>query len=153
MRTITVTRDAQAPFSMTIDLVERFFQSPHQLSVGPTRSVRAAVVAEAGQIRDETDATMRHEALVIRWQPRSFWPLPDLHGLLTVRVNAPATEVTIRSEYSPPLGVLGRVFDALVGHRIAQSTLRILLEDICAYVESEYEIRRLQYPTLTGAEH
>jgi hypothetical protein len=146
MRTITVTRNARVPFSLTIDLVEQFFRRPHQLAVGPGRLLRAAVVQEAAQIRDVTDDTMVHEALLVIWQARSHLPLPDFHGLLTVRVNCPTTEVSIRCSYKAPLGIPGRLFDATVGRYIAAATLRRLLDDICAYVERQYQVRRSQSP-------
>jgi hypothetical protein len=142
MRNSTVTRNARVPFSLTIDLVEQFFRRPHQLTVGPRQMLRAAVVQDVVQVRDVTDETMVHEALLIVWQARSHMPLPDFHGILTVRVNLPVTELSISCSYVPPWGIAGRLFDAFVGHRIATATLRTLLSDICAYIEQQYELRR-----------
>ena len=79
------------------------------------QALRAAVVQESAQIRDVTDDTMVHEALIIIWQSRLRLPLPDSHGLLTVRVRAPGTEVSMQGSYVPPFGIAGQVFDSAIG--------------------------------------
>jgi hypothetical protein len=151
MRTIAVVRNARVPFSASIDLVDGFFREHAPLIVGPSRWLRAAVVPEAAQIRDTTDTTMIHEALAIVWKARMALPLPDFHGLLTVRVNAPTTEIRIEGSYDSPLGIAGRAFDGLLGRHIATSTLNVLLGDICDYVEAGWSVMRLQYSKNTGA--
>jgi hypothetical protein len=142
MRSITVTQRANVPFSLSVDLAERFFKRPHRLDVGPGKLLRAAVVQEAAQIRDVTDDTMVHEALMVIWQSRLRLPLPDFHGLLTVRVRAPGTEVSIQGSYVPPFGIAGQLFDSAIGYRIARVTLQKLLDDICVYLEAQYAIER-----------
>jgi hypothetical protein len=142
MRSITVTQRANVPFSRSVDLAERFFKRPHRLTVGPGTFLRAAVVQESAQIRDVTDDTMVHEALMVIWQSRSRLPLPDFHGLLTVRVRAPGTEVSIHGSYVPPFGIAGKLFDVAIGRGIARATLRKLLDDICRYLGTEYEAER-----------
>ncbi len=144
MRNLTVTQRANVPFSRSVDLAELFFKRPHQLTVGPAKLLRAAVVQESAQIRDVTDDTMVHEALMIIWQSRLRLPLPDFHGLLTVRVRAPGTEVSIQGSYVPPFGIAGQVFDSAIGRRIARATLQKLLGDICRYLEAEYETERAE---------
>jgi hypothetical protein len=144
MQSITVTQRATVPFSRSVDLAELFFKRPHQLTVGLGKFLRAAVVLESAQIRDVTDDTMVHEALMVIWQSRLRLPLPDFHGLLTVRVRAPGTEVSIHGSYVPPFGIAGQLFDAAIGQRIAHATLRKLLGDICGYLEAEYEIERAE---------
>jgi hypothetical protein len=144
MRSITVTQRANVPFSLSVDLAERFFKRPHQLAVGPGTFLRAAVVQESAQIRDVTDDTMVHEALMVVWQSRLRLPLPDFHGLLTVRVRAPGTEISIRGSYVPPFGIAGQLFDAAIGRSVAHATLRKLLADICVYLEAQYEIERAE---------
>jgi hypothetical protein len=153
MQTLTVTRNARTPFSVTIDLAERFFKKPQHLAVGPLRWLRATVVQEAGQIRDVTDETMVHEALLVVWKARPRLPLPELHGLLTVRVNAPFTEVSIRCTYEPPFGAAGWLFDAFVGRAIAAATMRNLLDDVCAYAEREYRATHAAARDTTGILH
>jgi hypothetical protein len=150
MRTIAVVRNARVPFSASVDLVDRFFHAHEPLIVGPSRWLRAAVVPEAVQIRDTTDTTMIHEALLIVWKARMALPLPDFHGLLTVRVNAPTTEIRIEGSYSSPLGIAGRAFDEVLGRHIAASTLNVLLGDICDFVEESWSVMRLEYAKVPG---
>lgn len=42
------------------------------------------------------------------------------------------TQVVLRGRYVPPGGLVGRGVDRLVLHRVAESTIRALLGDICA---------------------
>jgi hypothetical protein len=142
MRSITVTQRANVPFSRSVDLSEQFFKRPLRLAVGPGKFLRVAVVQEAEQIRDVTDDTMVHEALMVIWQSRLRLPLPDFHGLLTVRVRAPGAEISIRGSYVPPFGLAGKLFDAAIGWWLTHVTLQKLLDDICVYLESQYEIER-----------
>ncbi len=142
MRSITVTQRANVPFSRSVDLAEQFFKRPHRLAVGPGKLLRAAVVQESAQVRDVTDGTMVHEALMVIWQARLRLPLPDFHGLLTVRVRAPGTEVNIQGSYVPPFGIAGQLFDSVIGRRIARVTFQKLLDDVCAYLEAQYDNER-----------
>jgi hypothetical protein len=68
-------------------------------------------------------------------QPRFF---PTLWGEL---VAAPAardnTQLTLTGEYRPPLGLLGRLLDHVIGFRIAQDTLRHFLDDVARQLEAE----------------
>jgi hypothetical protein len=150
MRSITVTQRADVPFSLSVDLAERFFKRPHGLAVGPGRFLRASVVQESAQIRDVTDDTMVHEALMVIWQSRMRLPLPDFHGLLTVRVWAPGTEISIRGSYVPPFGIAGQLFDSAIGWRIARMTLQRLLRDVCAYLEAQHEKERADRDAATA---
>jgi hypothetical protein len=150
MRSITVTQRANVPFSRSVDLAERFFKGPHRLAVGPGKFLRASVVQESAQIRDVTDGTMVHEALLVIWQSRLHLPLPDFHGLLSVRVWAPGTEITICGSYVPPFGIVGQLFDSAIGCRIARTTLQRLLRDVCAYLEAQYEIERADRDAATA---
>jgi hypothetical protein len=148
MQNVTVMQYAVVPFSLTVDLAERFFLRPLQLKAGPVKWLRATVTQEASQIRDVGDSAMAHEALLVAWQPGWRFPLPDLHALLSVRVNAPTTDITLRCDYQPPFGFAGEIFDALIGHRIAVSTMRNLLAEICDFIEREYAVLRAQYPRI-----
>ena len=47
------------------------------------------------------------------------------------------TQLEIRGEYSPPLGMLGAAIDAAVGHRIAEASVHHFLMDIVAQIQRE----------------
>jgi hypothetical protein len=85
---------------------------------------------------DFTDSVRRHDALEFAWHPRSAF-LPDGRALLTVRPHAPeGTELQFSIAYVPPFGVLGRVFDSLVGQHIAARTCDQLLHRLKTELES-----------------
>ncbi len=67
-------------------------------------------------------------------QPRLF---PTLRGEL---VTAPGardnTKLTLTGEYRPPLGLVGRLLDRVIGFRIAQDTLRHFLDDVGRQLET-----------------
>lgn len=56
----------------------------------------------------------------------SFWPL-----------TAAETQLEIEGAYKPPLGVVGNVLDAAVGHRIAEATVHRFLDDVVEQLRRE----------------
>lgn len=67
---------------------------------------------------------------------------PGLFPTMLAQVEASAltateTQLEIRGEYSPPLGVVGAAVDAAVGHRIAEASVHHFLMDIVAQIQAE----------------
>jgi hypothetical protein len=56
----------------------------------------------------------------------SAWPL-----------SSSETQLEIQGTYRPPLGLMGKAVDAVVGHRIAQASVHRLLEDIVEQLRRE----------------
>jgi hypothetical protein len=56
----------------------------------------------------------------------SFWPL-----------TASETQLEIEGAYRPPLGIVGNVVDAAVGHRIAEASVHRFLDDIAEQLRRE----------------
>jgi hypothetical protein len=56
----------------------------------------------------------------------SFWPLAS-----------DETQLEIKGDYRPPLGAVGTVVDAAIGHRIAEAVVHRFLEDIGAEIAKE----------------
>lgn len=56
----------------------------------------------------------------------SFWPL-----------TSDETQLEIAGDYRPPLGAVGTVVDATVGHLIAEAVVHKFLEDIVAEIRKE----------------
>jgi hypothetical protein len=131
--------DVHCAFSATIALIERLFSTGADYRVGPFRSIRTHVQLEAAQVRDTTDQTRIHDALRLRWEAPPRFPLPVMHGLITVRPRAPVTELHMEGTYDPPLGALGRVFDRIVGRHIAQRTMNRFLSELRDFVQKEWE--------------
>jgi hypothetical protein len=76
-------------------------------------------------------------AYAISWQPVEPGPLPSFSG--TIFIGASETHedqsiVTLDGHYHPPLGVVGEMFDALVGKRIAEASASDLMNRVAAYL-------------------
>lgn len=76
----------------------------------------------------------------VHWTPAQGGPFPDFDGALTVRAAEEYSEsiLELQGEYTPPLGQPGKIFDAVVGHRIASNTAQTLLKTIGDEMESRY---------------
>ena len=87
-------------------------------------------------VEDATDEVRKHDALEIRWSPKHYALFPDFQGLLTVRPHQAGSYLRIEGAYEPPFGILGRLFDALIGRALARLTLARLLRDLRVDIEA-----------------
>lgn len=145
MTTILGKRDVDCPFSATIEMIGHLQRNNIERHVGPFSHMRARVQFELSEIRDHTDQTRIHEALVLQWKAHSRIPLPIMRGLITVRPNGLATEVRMEGEYTPPLGAFGKMFDQIIGRHIARRTLERFLDKLHAFIEREWQRERQEY--------
>jgi len=76
----------------------------------------------------------------VTWQPDvDGEPFPRFDGALSVEAASPkASTLALEGRYEPPLGAAGKIFDAVLGHRIAEATARELLKEIADRIESAY---------------
>jgi len=71
-----------------------------------------------------------YKLLDVSWAPKDGGPYPTFTGTLSVAQDAVGwSRVEIDGTYRPPFGLAGAVFDAAVGHRIAQGTATELLAE------------------------
>lgn len=77
----------------------------------------------------------------VRWVADRGGIYPTFSGELTVRADEEygTAILELKGEYAPPLGGAGRFFDAVVGHRIAESTAQSLIAGIAAEMRARYE--------------
>jgi len=77
----------------------------------------------------------------VQWSPAGGGPFPMFEGSLTISEDEDygTCVLTLSGEYDPPLGVVGKGFDAIVGRRIAIATARRLLEQIRDGMEAAHE--------------
>jgi hypothetical protein len=69
-------------------------------------------------------------------------PFPRFSGLLRIEpVGDGACVLELAGRYEPPGGVAGAAFDALLGNRVAQASLRELVTRIGRSVSAEYDRR------------
>lgn len=100
----------------------------HEARVGPLRSSAAlgrAVEIRPGPLRRHGTAVL----LAFSWRPTGAAPLlPDFDADLEVRpVDLDRSLLTLRGRYHPPGGRIGRGVDHLVGHHLAEATIRSFL--------------------------
>ena len=131
-------RDVDCAFSATIDIIERLFAAGADYRVGPFQGIHACVRLEAAEVRDTTDQARIHDALRLRWEAPARFPLPVMHGFITVRPRAPITELHMEGTYVPPLGALGKVFDRIIGCHLAQRTMSRFLGELRDFVQEEW---------------
>lgn len=83
---------------------------------------------------------LRGDSLIMsfRWSSVGGTPVfPTLEGELEFSPLGEAQcEVTVRAQYDPPAGAVGRELDRLLLHRIAEGTLRNFLTHACASITS-----------------
>lgn len=76
----------------------------------------------------------------VQWKAAGNGPYPRFDGSLTVcdDEDYDRSLLLLDGAYDPPLGVGGAPFDAIIGHRIAESTGQELLDRIGRYIEQTY---------------
>lgn len=142
MNTVAVTADVHCPFSAAIEYADLYHNSHSGAGIMPYAHVVRHISCEANEIRDVTDETRVHEALLFRWSsPLPVLP-PLIHGLVTVRPNGRTTRIRIEANYVARFGLFGRVIDVLVGRLIVRNVLRTFMHDLCRYIENTYELER-----------
>ena len=142
MDMVQLTRDVYCPFTEAVPLIQRFYRTV-PVRIGPFAFMEFDVEADVVETRDYTDETRIHDALAIRWRRRGGVPAPSFSGLITARPNGPSTEIRIEGHYTPPLGVLGAIFDAVIGKHIARWTLERFLDQIAAFINHEFGKERM----------
>jgi hypothetical protein len=148
---------AACPFSIAQEYAEDYFRSAEaghneaEIRV-PIRFlptvIRRRVELRFGIHSDGTDGGRTHDEIRVRWSSGT-WLLPAFHGTVRLRISGSATRVMVDGSYHAPFGVIGRVFDSLVGGYIARASVTDLAHRIAVYLEErEIEWRaRLPIPT------
>jgi hypothetical protein len=110
------------------------FGSPDQLSL-----VHKATVT-VHKARDEENL---NDVFAITWRPKDGAPLPMMHGRMIVCSGNDGEPAYLELDgfYEPPLGAFGEVFEALLGHLVAQRTAVAFLSDVAAGLTSISKLR------------
>ena len=127
----------------------KHFENPDQNAERATIRLSASIGAAAG-----THVTVARDAIAtlapapggngleyrvrIEWTPTTKEPLPKFNGVFHVQWDEEygRCRLVLEGSYEPPLGLIGKAFDAAVGHKIAQDTARSLLEQLRTEIES-----------------
>ncbi|HVA38405.1 MAG TPA: hypothetical protein VNJ51_12425 [Candidatus Dormibacteraeota bacterium] len=150
MRTLHVTRYVGCPFSATIELAELALRDRRDLIVSAAPALRERASVSFRRVKDRDDQTRRHDALLLAWRPHHMTLFPDFHGVLTVRPKHQGVWLRIQGSYEPPLGLCGRVFDALLGRAIARLTLKRLAADLAVKIEARWAAIRSGSKDVSG---
>jgi len=80
------------------------------------------------------------EPIGIRWKPLPGGVYPSFDGELRVlhSNHTYSSILELEGHYTPPLGVLGLGFDAAIGHKVAEATIKYLLEGFASGIMAEY---------------
>ena len=102
----------------------------------------AGFIRVARRVRLEVGTVICDQSQTIyamKWSAVGWAPiLPGFDGRLVVRArDASHSEVIIEGDYQPPLGLLGRLLDQRLVHRIAEATLEdLVIRVVAALVEA-----------------
>jgi hypothetical protein len=88
------------------------------------------------------DMTPRYK---VHWEAERHGPYPVFDGELTVGADEDydAFWLVLDGSYAPPGGIVGEVFDAVIGHRIAMASARSLLTDMRTQIEARFAAQEL----------
>jgi len=76
---------------------------------------------------DWTSIAPPRGGIAFAWKPA--WPgFPSFGATLTVRPAGEETDLVLEGSYEPPGGFVGRLFDGLVGQKLAAHTMDSLLD-------------------------
>jgi hypothetical protein len=148
MAEVQASSSVLCEFSGAVEAMADYFKAREQvvgldvplraLGLPTSMHLRQNGVIEASVIPDETDPRPRgHDAIRFSWKPTHRAPLvPRLRGVLRMKpAGAGGTLISLNGSYEPPLGAAGRLFDAMLGRRIASLAVEALLSDVKRSIE------------------
>jgi hypothetical protein len=141
--TKTSTRQSvAAPLGAAHRLLQRYLDK-HPGPDGTARIVLQAASHERAVIVSVTAAhrpqDMEPRYRVV-WEPEEAGVFPNFEGILAIGAadDYNSFDLDLDGEYEPPLGLVGKTFDLVIGHRIADETLQTLLGEIQRDIEANF---------------
>jgi hypothetical protein len=145
MTRIAAKQIVLAPLASAGRFLDDFFNAHREATTG-----EAHVVLKAGDLAREAivtltpahrpgDMTPRY---AVSWKDAQDGPYPHFSGTLEVESDEDygASWIALDGTYAPPGGIGGRVFDAMIGSRIADATARTLLLEIRDEAERHFAV-------------
>ena len=86
---------------------------------------------------DCTRVAPRYDALAFAWQP-AWRGFPPFGATLTVRAVGKDTVLVLEGSYGAPGGAAARLFDWVIGKKLAARTMNALLQDVTRHVEESF---------------
>jgi hypothetical protein len=103
--------------------------------------ISAEIVCTVGSVLDESAGPYRTPAmrLPLSWQPARhprLFPLMNAE-LAIYPLTATETQIDFCGHYEPPIGGVGIVLDAIVGHRIAEACVHRFIGDVAHHLRTQ----------------
>jgi hypothetical protein len=133
MTRIARTARIHEPHADVIARLQEFFAQRPKLRVRALGSSTAEVDVRYSLLYDWTMVAPPRGGMAFAWRPgwRGF---PSFGATLTVRPAGKDTDLVLEGSYEPPGGVVGHLFDHLVGQRLAARTIDALLDQLAHQV-------------------
>jgi hypothetical protein len=153
MKHLSRSRSLACPYARAIEYFDRYLSDLPFSDSGNGRVVRLRAALQAIGLEDNLavdrdviatfDSSMQTHGLehgvVVAWSPAGGGPFPSFHGSLSVAAQNPKScTISLEGGYEPPLGAIGKAFDAAIGHKIAESTADDLLNVIGERIELDF---------------
>ncbi|MGB7023778.1 MAG: hypothetical protein WBD73_08275 [Candidatus Acidiferrales bacterium] len=102
--------------------------------IGVKADVRISVKKVEEKVQDATPST----SLLLEWESAT---MPRLFPLMKAELSiypltATETQLDFSGLYEPPLGVVGKAMNALVGYRIAEASVHRFVSDVAEYLRT-----------------
>jgi hypothetical protein len=155
---VSAETTAECPFSMAQEYAADYLRAAEK--GGPESVIRVPwgipvtlehhVGLTFGMHQDETAHGRSQDEVRVIWKSGSAL-LPDFRGSIRFRIDGLRTRVAVDGTYAPPFGAFGRLFDGVVGHAIAQASVRDLAHRIAVHLsERERTWRATHRETAAG---
>lgn len=118
-----------APEDAVIERVQKFFSRHPKFQVKALGTSTAGVEVQSYLLFDWLSIAPRRVGVAFAWRPvwRGF---PAFGATLTVQRKAKNTELVLEGSYEPPGGAVGRLFDRVIGRRLAARTMDAFLSRV-----------------------
>lgn len=151
--TVTAEASADCAFSIAQEYATEYLRRAE--AGGPEAEIsvpwplpiplRRRVALSFGLHSDDREEGRPHDEIRVRWLSGSAL-LPDFRGSVRFRIDGTRTRVLVDGSYAPPLGTLGRWFDALAGRRLARASLQDAADRLARHLTERERAWRAAHP-------
>lgn len=131
MTRIVRTTRVQASEAMVVDQIQTFFSQHPKLHVKALASSTVGVEVRYYTLFDWLSVTPHFKGVAFAWSP-SWRGFPNFGATLTVQSAGDKTELILEGSYEAPGGFPGRIFDRIVGRKLAARTMDAFLNEVAA---------------------
>jgi hypothetical protein len=133
---VTVESVADCPFSMAQEYADEYLRAAEgngpEGAIG-VPAVRRGVLLSFAIHSDVIEFGRSHDELRVRWRSGTAL-LPDFRGSVRFRIDGQRTRVLVDGTYAPPFGLLGAIFDRVVGQAIARASVRDFADRLAVFL-------------------